>query len=108
MGPDPCMVEHFVSVVIIDGISIGCPCCVRHNCHIPLSSNRDRFCPTHHHFDNQCAIIGCDRDIVQTGSSGCKTLVCNDPLHQEIERARTQKGQAHFILKAPTPARGSS
>ena len=33
------------------------------------------------------------------GADEQKTRVCDDPKHQEIERVRTQKGQARFMLK---------
>ena len=88
-----------MSVVVIDGISIGCPCCGQHNCHLPLDTNRQHFCPEHHELNNKCAIIGCDRDILKKGADERKTRVCDDPEHQEIERVRTQKGQARFVLK---------
>jgi hypothetical protein len=88
-----------MSVVVIDRISIGCPCCGWHNCHLPLDTNRQHFCPKYHKLNNKCAIIGCDRDISKKGADEQKTHVCNDPEHQEIERVRTQKGQARFMLK---------
>jgi len=86
-------------VVVIDGISIGCPCCGRHNCHLPLDSNRESFCPTHQWLNTQCAIVGCNRDIAKRGTNESKTRVCDDPEHQKIEQVRTQKGQARFVLK---------
>jgi len=37
--------------------------------------------------------------IFQERCNERKTHVCDDPEHQEIERVRTQKGQARFVLK---------
>jgi hypothetical protein len=94
-----CATDHIISVVVIDGISIGCPCCGRHNCHLPLDSNRESFCPTHQWLNTQCAIVGCNSDIAKRGTDESKTCVCNDPEHQKIEQVHRQKGQAHFVLK---------
>lgn len=90
---------HFYFVVVIDGISIGCPCCGKHDCHIPLASNRNHFCPAHEDLDRQCAIVGCESPVTVRGPNETKSLVCDDPEHQEIECVRTQKGQARFVLK---------
>lgn len=90
---------RFYFVIVIDGISIGCPCCGKHNCHIPLGSNHNRFCPMHQDLDGQCAIVGCERPIRKSGPNEAKTLVCTDPKHREIECVHTQKGQARFVLK---------
>jgi hypothetical protein len=82
-----------VSVVVTDGVTIGHPCCAVHNFHLPLASNRHRFCPTHLPLESQCAIIDCEcpnRD----GS-----LTCNDPEHQEVECIQKDRGQARFQLK---------
>ncbi|KAK6967007.1 hypothetical protein R3P38DRAFT_2512649, partial [Favolaschia claudopus] len=45
-----------VRVVVIDGITIGHPCCGIHNCPEPLISNRHRFCYGHNHHDKICAV----------------------------------------------------
>jgi hypothetical protein len=87
-------VDRKVWVVVIDGVTVGHPCCAVHNCHTPLANSRHQFCPvhlpTHGHI---CAIIGCNDPIVQ-GS-----LVCGDPEHQEVERIHRERGQARFQLK---------
>lgn len=36
---------------------------------------------------------------MQNGPEEHQSLVCDNPEHQEIEHARTRKGQAHFVLK---------
>ncbi|KZP29406.1 hypothetical protein FIBSPDRAFT_727349, partial [Athelia psychrophila] len=91
--------SRFYFVVVIDGISIGCPCCGKHNCHLPLPNNRHHFCATHEELNNQCAIVGCEEPVADRGPGLPKAFTCPNPEHQEIEQARTEKGQAHFVLK---------
>lgn len=82
-----------VFVVVIDGITLGCPCCLVHNCQNPLANNLDRFCPPHQELSQQCAVVGCTETVVE----GSQT--CRDPLHQEVERVKIAHGQSRFILK---------
>lgn len=81
-----------VSLVVIDGVTIGHPCCAVHNCRIPLTSQRHHFCPTHADRNNICAINMCGRPIEQ-GSR-----VCDNILHQAIQRRYIETGQAQFQL----------
>ncbi|KDQ56363.1 hypothetical protein JAAARDRAFT_690535, partial [Jaapia argillacea MUCL 33604] len=82
-----------VSVVVTDGVTVGHPCCAVHNCHIPLANNRHRFCPNHANEEDRCSIIGCESNV----TAGKRT--CADPLHQDVERTHTERGQARFQLK---------
>jgi hypothetical protein len=92
-GPDG-NVSHMVSVVVIDGVTVGHPCCAIHNCHQPLASNRHRFCPQHAvKYNTICAIVGCD-NLVITGS-----LACANPRHQGVERTHHERNQARFQLQ---------
>jgi hypothetical protein len=92
-GPDG-TVRHMVSVVVIDGVTVGHPCCAIHNCHQPLASNSHRFCPDHAmKYDTICSIVGCDNPVV-TGS-----LACAHPFHQDVERIHHERGQARFQLQ---------
>jgi hypothetical protein len=92
-GPDG-NVSHMVSVVVIDGVTVGHPCCAIHNCHQPLASSRHRFCPQDAvKYNTICAIVGCDNPIV-AGS-----LACADPSHQDVERIHNERGQARFQLQ---------
>lgn len=87
-------ISHMVSVVVIDGVTVGHPCCAVHNCHRPLASNRHRFCPQDAiQYDTICAIVGCDNPIV-AGS-----LTCANPSHQDVERIHHDRGQARFQLQ---------
>ncbi|KAF8220288.1 hypothetical protein L208DRAFT_1334764, partial [Tricholoma matsutake] len=51
-------------VVVINGVTIGCPCCVIHNCTTPLANNRYHFCPKHSAQNFICAIISCDSPAI--------------------------------------------
>lgn len=82
-----------VAAVVIDGVTIGRPCCSIHNCHDPLQSNQDRFCPDHARFNLVCAVVGCD---VPTAP---KSRTCLDPDHQATEKTHHERGQARFQLK---------
>jgi CxC6 like cysteine cluster associated with KDZ transposases len=82
-----------VSVVVIDGVTIGHPCCGEPNCKIPLENNHHRFCPIHSSLNQQCAIIGC----LSPTASGNKTCSLVD--HQAVERVHNDRGQARFQLK---------
>ena len=83
-----------VWVVVVDGITIGHPCCAVHNCFNPLASNRHRFCPyhtsTHGHI---CAVVGCNSPVTND------SLVCAEASHKEVERIRCERGQARFQLQ---------
>jgi hypothetical protein len=65
----------------------------RHNCKTALGSNRERYCPSHHHLHSVCALIGRNEPVVM----GKKT--CIAPEHQEVERVHIERGQAQFQLK---------
>jgi hypothetical protein len=87
-------VARKVWVIVIDGVTIGHPCCAVHNCFTPLASNRDRFCPIHtSQYSKICAIVGCSNSIT-AGS-----LVCDDQTHRDFERIHRERGQARFQLK---------
>lgn len=83
-----------VSCVVMDGVTIGHPCCSIHNCHIPLASNRARFCPEHAHHNAICSVKGCESPIA------AETLVCDDPQHQAIWKRHKARGQSRFTLHA--------
>jgi hypothetical protein len=72
---------------------VGHPCCAVHNCKIPLSNNRHRYCDGHRAIAEQCAIVGCQ----QLAAPGKKT--CSSPEHHEVERIHNERGQARFQLQ---------
>lgn len=84
---------HKVWVVVIDGVTVGHPCCAIHNCKIPLANNRHRFCPTHAARDNICAVDGCEQPVTP------EFRTCNQEEHQKVERIHRERGQARFQLQ---------
>ena len=80
------------SCVVIDGVTIGHPCCSVHNCHEGLLSQRDRFCASHSHLLGVCSVIDCARPVVNG------RRVCADPIHQSIEDLYALRGQSRFQL----------
>ena len=82
-----------VWVVVIDGVTVGCPCCAVHNCKIPLESNRHRYCPQDAYRNTICAVVGCNSPIMTD------SRMCSQPAHQEVERVHRERGQARFQLK---------
>ncbi|KAG2141394.1 uncharacterized protein EDB93DRAFT_1089446, partial [Suillus bovinus] len=72
------------SIVIMDGITVGHPCCGIHNCHEPLSNNCNRFCPDHLMTHLRiCTIVDCECSVILS------TRTCDDPTHQAIEKVYT-------------------
>jgi hypothetical protein len=82
-----------VWVVVIDGVTVGCPCCAVHNCKTPLQNNRHRFCPKDAAQNLICAIVGCDSPVTPNHCT------CSHPSHREAEHLHREQGQARFQLK---------
>ncbi|KIM40257.1 hypothetical protein M413DRAFT_413786 [Hebeloma cylindrosporum] len=82
-----------VFVAVMDGVTLGHPCCAVHNCKNPLTTARDRFCAEHRLMNSVCAVKKCTGIILE----GKRT--CGDPIHQEIERIHCVRGQARFQLQ---------
>lgn len=79
--------------MVIDGITIGHPCCGVHNCHKPLQNHRHRFCPLHKDHALLCCITTCSSPAVK----GSK--VCDNPEHIAIQKVHLDRGQARFQLQ---------
>ena len=82
-----------VWVAVMDGVTLGHPCCASHNCKIPLTTSRDRFCVTHRSLSSICAIKDCGTTVVE----GKKT--CGNPTHQEVERLYILRGESRVQLQ---------
>jgi hypothetical protein len=82
-----------VWVVVIDGVTVGCPCCAVHNCKIPLQNNQHRFCPNDAAQNLICVIVGCNSPVTPDHHT------CSGPSHQEAEHIHCEQGQARFQLK---------
>ncbi|KAG2032178.1 hypothetical protein BDR03DRAFT_936104 [Suillus americanus] len=70
----------------IYGVTIGHPCCGIHNCHEPLTNNRDRFCSNHHltHL-HICAIVNSVPTNSDTSDVAIADLEADDPLEEEFK-----------------------
>jgi hypothetical protein len=86
-------IEKKVSVVVIDGVTLGHPCCGEPNCKVPLSNNHDRFCPSHTHLNQICVVVSCSLPAV----IGRKTCALSN--HEAVENVHNDRGQARFQLK---------
>ena len=62
------------------------------NCPNDLSSQRDRFCAEHVERNAICAVHECERPIVEG------QRVCDDSVHQSIERLYNLRGKSFFNL----------
>ncbi|KAF8229572.1 hypothetical protein L208DRAFT_1286352 [Tricholoma matsutake] len=82
-----------VWVCVIDGVTVGCPCCAVHNCKVPLENNRHCFCPRHSALDCVCSVVSC------SATTAADSRMCSDPEHQEAEQLHRDWQQAHFQLK---------
>jgi len=86
-------IKKKVSVVVIDGVTLGHPCCGEPNCKVPLANNHNRFCPSHTHLNQICAVVHCSLPAV----IGRKT--CALAGHEAVENVHNDRGQARFQLK---------
>jgi hypothetical protein len=77
--------------VVTDGVTIGHPCCSVHNCKVPLSNMKRRFCDTHILLESQCAVQTCT-NIVISGQRTCHA-------HGDIERSHFAAGKGMFQLQ---------
>ena len=83
-----------VWVVVVDGVTVGHPCCAVHNCFKPLQNQRDHYCGSHEKTEGKlCWIKGCSQ-FRQDNS-----LVCDDVDHIEAEHIYLKRSQARFQLK---------
>ncbi|KAG1731000.1 hypothetical protein EDB19DRAFT_1831826 [Suillus lakei] len=90
---DQGVTTHKVSVVVVDGVTVGHPCCAVRNCHTPLSKNHHQFCPAHSSYNGTCSIIGCNLPVVP----GHRT--CSMPDHKHVEGTYELRGQSRFQLQ---------
>lgn len=80
--------------IVVDGVTLGRPCCAVHDCHEDLPSNRDRFCKTHADLHQQCAVEGCENSV-----AAANRMTCSLEDHKTLEDQHHARGQAMFQLK---------
>ncbi|KZT62164.1 hypothetical protein CALCODRAFT_418449, partial [Calocera cornea HHB12733] len=81
-----------IQCAVIDGIAIGRPCCAVHNCPLPLTSNRARFCSTHAQRELLCAVEGCN------APRQADSLTCTILEHQALEARYKAPGKSFSLL----------
>jgi hypothetical protein len=91
-----------MQAVVSDGVTLGHPCCAIHDCKIPLTSHRDRYCMVHHHLHNKCAIDGCDTP--RTGQN----WTCDREEHRAMETSHFARAKALFQLRETLKRAGIS
>lgn len=79
--------------VVIDGVTIGHPCCGVHNCSTPLDSVKHHYCPDHYGENEICAVTDC-REPAEDGHRTC--LVAE---HRNAELSYFEVGKSMFQLK---------
>ena len=94
--------------VVVDGVTIGHPCCGEHGCCRPLASARDHYCPSHAHLSSLCVVMSCN----ETAQNGFRT--CSHPDHRKLETKYEMSSKAMFQLRRryersyPTPGTTNS
>ncbi|KAF6765823.1 hypothetical protein DFP72DRAFT_798441 [Ephemerocybe angulata] len=82
------------SVVVIDGVTLGHPCCTYYNCKTALPKTSHRWCSEHFLTEGgKCVLDDCEEPKV----AGMRT--CSDPTHAEMEVLYRLRGQARFLLQ---------
>lgn len=87
---------HLISVihsVIVDGVSLGHPCCGIQDCKKALAMSKHRYCPEHARLNNKCAVNVC----TMNATPGFKT--CENSSHHAIELKLKSKGMSISILQ---------
>ncbi|KZT63110.1 hypothetical protein DAEQUDRAFT_229694 [Daedalea quercina L-15889] len=71
--------SYIMRAAVMDGVTVGRPCCKVLNCQGELPSQRARYCERHADMDKTCVVVGC----TVLAPSGFKT--CLEPSHRELE-----------------------
>ena len=84
--------SDYVSAGITDRVTVGHPCCLIHNCTIPLASQQHHFCRTHADHQLLCRIENCSHPM----DPGF--LTCSDPSHRSWEITRNTANSSMGML----------
>lgn len=87
------------SVLVIDGITIGHPCCGILHCSTPLANQQHRYCPGHNGYHYICAVEGCTEAVATHDPGEPARMTCNDMNHAALEKRHKQRGTAFFQLR---------
>ncbi|KAH9917121.1 uncharacterized protein BXZ73DRAFT_53402 [Epithele typhae] len=86
--------------VVMDGVTIGRPCCGIKDCKRPLPTQRDHFCTAHERYNQICVVLVCD----QPRTDGFKT--CSKEDHRRLEKI--YQPSAYFVLRRRLRKTGST
>ena len=88
------------SVLVIDGITIGHPCCGILHCTVPLANNRHRYCLEHDGHHHICAVDGCFQPVAASlMAEDPPRMTCDILEHATLEKKHKQRGTAFFQLR---------
>lgn len=85
--------QDTIRAVVMDGVTVGRPCCSVHDCQGHLPSQRARFCSDHVALNHQCAVVGCEN----ANEGDFKT--CTIESHRALEKVGTEARSALFQLR---------
>lgn len=91
--------EEKCSVLVIDGVTIGHPCCGILHCVHALISNRHRYCPVHDAQHYVCCVEGCLNPVATSMDGDPPRMTCDEPDHTTLEKRHKQRGTAFFQLR---------
>ncbi|KAF6742244.1 hypothetical protein DFP72DRAFT_1179427 [Ephemerocybe angulata] len=85
----------YIRSIVVDGVTVGRPCCGVHDCMNELDSVKDHYCqdPEHQKLVNKCAVIVCKAQR----ESGHRT--CGDPDHRALDSWANMHAKAMFQLR---------
>jgi hypothetical protein len=88
-----------IRAAVVDGVTIGHPCCAIHDCMEPLPGKnirnaKPRYCQTHQDLEMKCATVDCNNPAI----SPFKT--CSKPDCRRLEENYKATGTSMFQLKA--------
>ena len=93
--------------IVGDGLSMGRTCCGVFRCPKPLQNNRHRFCAEHTRLHDVCAVVGCEKPVLEVNVNDpkggpmkvIKKKTCSLPLHQQIEKRHGERSTGSFLYR---------
>lgn len=85
-------------MLVINGITIGHPCCGILHCSTPLTNQQHCYCPGHDGYHYICAVEGCTEAVATHDPGELARMTCNDMNHATLEKRHKQQGTAFFQL----------
>ena len=83
----------YLRSVVTDGVSIGRPACMKHDCMNTLNSVKDHYCPEHLMLNRLCVVTTCSSPVEEDHHT------CAIPEHRKLEDYNAMQNKAMFQLK---------